>query len=258
MKPRGCALALGLLLVFLSAGCGSAPAATSSKFPVTLCGTQATTVAGGYTIQNNEYRSTARQCITTDGNAKFTVSESAISSSVVVGYPSIYKGCHWAACTSGSGLPIQVASIHPGTVTTSWSTLQPSDIGVWNAAYDIWISTTPAFHGQPTGAELMIWLNHARRVHPAGYRVASNVGIDGRFYDVWAGQRPGWMDITYVLTTAVTSVSNLDLQPLLADALRRGFVQKSWYLIGVEAGFELWRGGTGLATRSFSVDVAGS
>ena len=263
MTPRRLAhgLAPALLLGFLLAACGNWPAATPRSSVVTLCGSQATTVSGGYALQNNEWRSTARECITTNGNAEFTVTESTITNSGgggVGGYPSLYKGCHWASCTSGSGLPIQVASIRAGTVTTSWSTVQPAGSGIWNAAYDIWISKTPAFHGHPTGAELMIWLSHAGPVRPAGHEAASNVNIDGRCYNVWVGRRTSWIDISYELTEVATSVSNLDLQPLLADALGRGYLQASWYLTGVEAGFEIWQGGKGLATRSFSVNVAGS
>src|ERR1017187_7336194 len=37
----------------------------------------------------------------------------------------------------------------------------------------------------------------------------------------------------------------------------RGYIQPSWYLIDVEAGFELWQGGAGLATNSFAVNVSG-
>ena len=66
-----------------------------------------------------------------------------------------------------------------------------------------------------------------------------------------------WNTITYLLTTGATSVRNLDLWPLVAYAVDRGYIQPSWYLISVESGFELWRGGTGLATDSFSVKVAG-
>jgi hypothetical protein len=216
------------------------------------------TVAGGYTLQNNEWRSSAKECITTDSNADFTVTESAISSAEVVGYPSLYKGCHWATCTSGSGLPLQVASIRAGTVTTSWRTVQAADSGTWNATYDIWISETPAFHGRPTGAELMIWLSHSGSVRPAGSLAASDVSVGGRYYNVWIGRRTSWSDISYELTTPVTSVRDLDLQPLLADALSRGYLRASWYLTDVEAGFELWRGGKGLTTKSFSVDVVGS
>jgi hypothetical protein len=58
------------------------------------------------------------------------------------------------------------------------------------------------------------------------------------------------------MTSATTSVRNLDLHPLIADAVRRGYIRKSWYLIDVEAGFELWQGGAGLATRTFAVHVA--
>jgi hypothetical protein len=66
-----------------------------------------------------------------------------------------------------------------------------------------------------------------------------------------------WNLITYLMPTGATAVRHLDLQPLVSDAVSRGYIQDSWYLISVEAGFELWRGGTGLATNSFSVRVAG-
>jgi cellulose 1,4-beta-cellobiosidase len=59
------------------------------------------------------------------------------------------------------------------------------------------------------------------------------------------------------MTTGTTSVTNLDLQALVADAVSRGYIRASWHLIGVEAGFEIWQGGAGLATTSFSVNVAG-
>ena len=89
-----------------------------------------------------------------------------------------------------------------------------------------------------------------------GSQVASDVSIDGRSYGVYLRQWH-WNTITYTMTTGATSVRNLDLWPLVAYAVGRGYIQPSWYLISVESGFELWRGGTGLATDSFSVKVAG-
>ena len=38
----------------------------------------------------------------------------------------------------------------------------------------------------------------------------------------------------------------------------RGYTKSSWYLIDVEAGFELWQGGAGLETNSFSVNINGT
>jgi cellulose 1,4-beta-cellobiosidase len=123
-------------------------------------------------------------------------------------------------------------------------------------AYDIWFNRAPATGGQPDGAELMIWLNRHGPVYPAGSQVASDVSIDGRSYHVYLRQWH-WNTITYLMATGATAVRHLDLQPLVAYAVGHGYIQPSWYLIGVEAGFELWRGGTGLATDSFSVKVAG-
>jgi cellulose 1,4-beta-cellobiosidase len=44
----------------------------------------------------------------------------------------------------------------------------------------------------------------------------------------------------------------------VANAVSRGYIQPSWWLIDIEAGFELWQGGGGLAANSFSVAVNGS
>jgi hypothetical protein len=254
MSPRRCALVLAaaVLLAVL-------PAACTEAATTTLCKSQTLSVSGGaYTIQNNEWGSSAPECITTDGNAGFAVAQSAIANHRVPGgYPSIYKGCHWGACTQDSGLPIRVSGIHAGTVTTSWSTTQPGGSNVYNVAYDIWFNQTPARGSTPDGAELMIWLNHTGHVHPAGFRVASDVSIGGHSYNVWLRNQGRWKLISYVMASGTTSVSNLDLQALVADAVSRGCIQSSWYLVGVEAGFEVWRGGVGLATNSFSVDVAG-
>jgi cellulose 1,4-beta-cellobiosidase len=124
-------------------------------------------------------------------------------------------------------------------------------------AYDIWFNQGPTTSGQPNGTELMIWLNHNGPVQPFGSQVASGVSIGGRGYNVWYGQQ-GWNTVSYTMTTGTTSVSNLDLQAIVADAVKRGYISSSWYLIDVEAGFELWQGGAGLATNSFSVNAGGS
>lgn len=257
------AMATVLLLGGVSAGCTGTPA-PAAPAPATLCDSQTLPVNGGaYTIQNNEWGSNARECITTDGSARFTVAESAIAIATNAtrgapgGYPSVYKGCHWGACTAGSGLPLPVPAIQPGTVTTSWSTGQPGGSAIYSVAYDIWFNREPVSGGKPDGLELMIWLSHNGPVHPTGRQVASGVSIGGRGYDVWVGRRGGWKAISYAMTSATTAVSNLDLQPLAADALSRGYLRQSWYLVGVEAGFELWQGGAGLSTGSFSVTVAG-
>jgi len=263
VAPRKLAIALTAAAITAMAGIVALvlPAVSSQAATTTLCNSQTLAASGGaYTIQNNEWGSSAPECISTDGNADFTVANSSISNSTSGapgGYPSIYKGCHWGACTSSSGLPIQVSALHTGEVTSSWSTSQPGGGSAYDVAYDIWFNQTPTTSGQPNGAELMIWLNHNGSVQPFGSQVASNVSIGGRGFNVWFGNQ-GWNTISYTMTSPATSVSNLDIDQLVADAVGRSYIQRSWYLIDVEAGFELWQGGAGLATSSFSVSTGGS
>jgi hypothetical protein len=248
-------LAAAAMLAASGVFAAGAPAQAATT---TLCNSQTAAVAGGaYTVQNNEWNSSASECVTTDGNADFTVANSSInlSGGAPGGYPSIYKGCHWGACTSNSGLPIPVSSMTPGEVTTSWSTTQTS--GAYDVAYDIWYNQTPTTSGQPNAEEMMIWINHTGGVEPFGSVVASNVSIGGRTWTIWEGRMSSWNVVSYVLNTGVTSVSNLDVDLLAADSVQRGYMTNSDYLIDLEAGFELWNGGVGNATNSYSVNIGG-
>jgi hypothetical protein len=246
----------GIAAVALS---GTAQAATTS-----LCQEQTAAVGGSYIVQNNEFDSSATECVSTDGNADFTVASSGIANATngsPGAYPSIYQGCHWGNCSSGglSTDPIQVSALSTGKVTTSWSTTQPGgSANAYDVAYDIWFNQTPTTSGQPNGTEIMVWLNHNGSVQPFGSEVASNVSIGGHTYNVWYGTQSSWDTVTYDMTSGATSVSGLDVGQLAADSVSRGYTQNSWYLIDVEAGFELWQGGAGLATNSFSVNVNGS
>jgi hypothetical protein len=234
--------------------------AATAHAATTLCNSQTASVAGGaYTVENNEWNSSAPECVTTDGNADFTVANSSIANptnGAPGGYAAIYKGCHWGACTTNSSLPIPVSAMTPGKVTTSWNTTQ-TYTGAYDVAYDIWYNQTPTTSGQPNAEEMMIWINHYGGVQPAGSVVASNVSIGGYTYTIWESRASTWNVVSYVLNTGTTSVSNLDVDLLAADSVNRGYMTDSDYLIDLEAGFEMWQGGAGLATNSYSVNIAG-
>jgi Glycosyl hydrolase family 12 len=264
IKPVVPALA-ALAAVTLVTGvvaCGSGGTVPASRAGTTMCqpyGTAA--VAGGaYTVQHDEWGSSAAECVSTTGAADLTVTKSALANPAdgdPGSYPSIYAGCNWGDCTKG-GLtadPLRLNDIRSGAVTTSLATVDPPG-GAYDVSYDIWINRTPATSGAPDGLEVMVWLNSHGGVQPAGDQVARGVQAGGHDYDVWysadAGNGPC---VTYVMTTALTTVRNLDLAPLLADAGQRGYADPSWYLIAVEAGFEIWHGGQGLTASAFSVTL---
>jgi chitodextrinase len=253
-RPR--ALAAALAIAFAAAL--SVVAVPAAQADTTTCSGTGTIAAGAYEIQANEWNSSAQQCLTYTSGTAWTVSTANFglgTSGAPATYPSIFKGCHWGLCTAGSGLPIQMSNL--GSAVSSWSTTQPSS-GAYDVAYDIWFNSTPTTSGQPDGTEVMIWINSRGGVQPFGSQTGTT-NVDGMNWNVWTGQQTSWKIISYVLNPGSTSVSNLDLKALFQDAVSRGSINPSNYLIDVEAGFEIWQGGQGLGTNSFSVTAtAGS
>jgi cellulose 1,4-beta-cellobiosidase len=215
-----------------------------------------------YAVQNNAWNWNGQQCLDVDNesgsfivtasNANQPTNDPKPATNAPASYPSVYTGCHWGHCTSGSEVPLPIQVSNIVSANTSWSTIQP-DTGVYKATYDIWFNKSAAIpSGQPDGAELMICLRYQGSIKPKGDEIASAVPIAGETWDVWVDSSN---IITYVKTTGTTSVSNLNLLSFFSDAVFRGVIHPDWYLMSIEAGFEIWQGGTGLQSSSYSVMV---
>jgi len=210
--------------------------------------------SGLYNFQMNEYDSSLNECVNISG-VGFTITTANFSNATngePATYTSIYRGCHWGTCTTSNPFPIEESNI--ASATTSVSITQPSG-SANDAAYDIWFNQTSTTSGQPNGTEIMIWLNHQGSIQPFGSQVATET-IDGVSWNVWTGNQSSWKIVSYVAASPLTSVSSLNLLPFFADAVSRGSLESSWWLIDVEFGFEIWTGGDGLAMSGFSVSAA--
>lgn len=212
-----------------------------------------------YKVNNNIWNdANGSQCIqVNDANGNFSVVSSTHNkptNGAPASYTFINKGCHWGACTNGasSGMPKQVSALL--NAASSWSTIQPTS-GVYNAVYDLWFNKTSTTSGQPDGAELMIWLAYAGNIQPVGSLIASGVSIGGATWNVWKGLNGVNNVISYVRAGNAKSVCNLNLKAFMNDAASRSYIQTSWYLISVEAGFEIWQNGIGLSSNAFSILV---
>jgi endoglucanase len=214
-----------------------------------------TTIQGGkYVVQNNVWGDSTTQCINVT-NTGFTVTSAVHNlpqNGAPAAYPSVYAGCHYANCTSGSGLPLRVSDSRFSTISTSVSMSYPNNGSVYDASYDIWFDPTARTDGQNTGAELMVWLNHTGSVHAAGSQVGT-VSIAGATWEVWYGNY-GWNVVSYVRQSPVSSI-NFNVTSFYRDMVNRGYAQNSWYITSVQAGFEPWVNGTGLAVNNFSYSI---
>jgi cellulose 1,4-beta-cellobiosidase len=247
------AIAAGAAATLLVASFAGAQAVHADT---TTCSPTGTIAAGDYTIQANEWNSTLQQCITYTGGTAWSLTTANFNTDkngAPATYPSIYKGCHWGACTANSGLPIQVSKLT--STTMSWGTTQVSS-GMYNVAADIWFNSTPTTSGQPDGTELMIWQNRLN-AYPFGSQTGT-ASLAGFNWDVWTGQQSSWKIITYELNPGTTSFSNLDVLAIINDAVTRGYINSAHYLIDAEVGNEIWQGGQGLGTTSFAFDASSS
>ncbi|MGW1447156.1 GH12 family glycosyl hydrolase domain-containing protein [Micromonospora sp. NPDC002411] len=237
---------------------------TSSLVAVALGGTASadtliceqygsTTIQGRYVVQNNRWGTTAQQCInvTNNGFEITTLNGSSPTNGAPTAYPSVFFGCHYTNCSPGTNLPIQVSQISSATSSISYRYVSGA---TYNASYDIWLDPSPKRDGV-NQMEIMIWLNRQGPIQPIG-SVVGSVNLAGRTWEVWRGSNGSNNVISYVASSAISSL-NFSVLDFINDTRNRGAITNSWYLTSIQAGFEPWQGGVGLAVTSFSANVNG-
>jgi hypothetical protein len=256
-------LVLTALLTAVLSLLGLSGAQVASAAPVICEQYGSTTIQGGrYVVMNNRWGTSATQCIDVTSNG-FSVTQAdgqTATNGAPKSYPAVYYGCHYGNCSSSNNIlspnGLQASDSRFSTISTSVSMTYPGS-GTYDAAYDIWFnksrpSTTTQ---QNDGAELMIWLNHTGSIQPIGSKVGT-ANVAGATWDVWYGS-VGWNVISYVRQSPTSSIS-FPVSSFWNDVVSRGYGSTSWYLTSIQAGFEPWIGGAGLAVTSFSVTTDGS
>ncbi|MFF4195882.1 cellulose binding domain-containing protein [Nonomuraea sp. NPDC001831] len=247
-----------IIILAVAASLGAGLLAAPAQAAPVLCEKwgSATVQNGRYIVMNNVWGADTAQCIDVNQNGGFTVTRAdhdKATNGAPAAYPAVYAGCHYAACTTGSGLPAQASSAGFGALRSTVAMTYPAS-GTWDAAYDIWFDPTPRTDGQNTGAEVMIWLNKRGPIQPVGSQVGTAT-LAGGTWQVWYGNI-GWNVVSYVRTSATSSL-DFAVDTFYSDAVSRGYAQRSWYLTSVQAGFEPWVGGAGLAVDSFTFGSGG-
>ena len=209
-----------------------------------------------YIVQSNQWGSTAGQTLTYGPGTKFKVT---VQNGTGVNYnpssfPSIFLGANNSHITTGNELTRVVSSLN--TVQTAWTWASNNATGSYNATYDVWFSNTGQAEPDrksPSGAYLMVWFYKPSDNQPNG-NSTSSVTIAGKNWNLWVGTSNGVPCYSYVAQENLNSLS-FDLNLFIKDAVSRGYIQNTWGLTNVFAGFEIWNGGVGLETTDFAVTV---
>jgi cellulose 1,4-beta-cellobiosidase len=213
----------------------------------------------------NDFWGTGAMCMSNSGKqTNFTVTKAGRNqlNGAVMAFPYIFTGCSWGICTKDSGLPARASTLKDPQ--SSWS-INAKAGGIWDASYDLWFSRHRITNGQARGAELMIWLNSSN-IAPSSKKT---IMVDGAnwYFDTWKTPVRGgftWRYIQFRRVHPTSQVKNLNLGAFIraaelikAPRVQGGgaLVRPDWWLMNIEAGFELTRGGAGLATKSFSAHL---
>jgi hypothetical protein len=244
------ALALGVAVI---PGTALADQAKSDN-SFTVCQTdKAVSIGGGYEVNNNNFIR-QRECLTGEHETpgfRISVSDASLTDNSDA-YPDIFVGCSWGTCSPHSWLPDKLTALG-GSETTFESDDNAS--GIWATGYDMFFDPKPIHSGQGQ-TESMIWLNAQGTYNPAGMGWPT-ARIDGTLWWVLTWETGNgadhWRYVQFRRVTPVSGVRNLALGPFIAYLEHQGWVTPAWYLLNVEAGFEIWSGGTGLRVTGFSV-----
>lgn len=240
------------LLTALTVVAALVTATAPAQADTTLCEQYgSTTIQGRYVVQNNRWGTSATQCVTaTDTGFRVAQADGSVpTDGAPKSYPSVFNGCHYTNCSPGTNLPARISGISAAPSSISYGYVNDA---VYNASYDIWLDPTPRTDGV-NRTEIMIWFNKVGPIQPIGSQVGTAT-VGGRSWQVWSGSNGSNDVLSFVAPSAIGSW-NFDVMDFVRETVARGMAQNDWYLTSIQAGFEPWQNGAGLAVNSFSSTV---
>jgi hypothetical protein len=169
-------------------------------------------------------------------------------------FPSIYIGTNSGGSSKTSYSPKQVSAIKSAPTCLGW-TAASNAADEYNVSYDVWLNDSSG--ASDAGVFLMVWYHKPDKAQPGGQPVEPVV-IAGQNWTVWWGDNgQGKNVVSYVASSdlAKGQAFSFDLKDFLDDAVARGYIKTSQYLIAVMGGLEIWGGATGASISSFKAEV---
>ena len=221
---------------------------------------QAVNGINGYAVQNtpfdtNGLSSTTQVTVTSDGIGFTYKANSGASGNSPAAFPAVISG--WGPGEAGIQLmgpykaDKQISALQ--SITSNWSFTMGSS---GDAAYDIWFGPNKAPTTTPA-VELMIWIGNNGK-QPLGSQTGTAVtGSDGVSRTPHYGQAnsTGQQVVSYVPSGSATSVTNFDVLKYVKDAAGKyAGLQSSYYLLGVQTGFEVYSADT-WNTTSYNITI---
>ena len=253
-------ISAGLLMAMVMAALGIANVAHAQAATQVCNNMDSINNLGPYWINNNLWGAgsgSGSQCSWNNSISGSTLSWGTSwnwsgQANAVKSFASVVLGWHWGYKQSGTGLPVQLSS--NTNVTTSWN-FSVSGSSSQDVSYDIWADPNPNLGSTQASNEIMVWLYKNGGIQPVGSPVG-DVSIDGTTWTLWYGNI-GWNVYSFVRDANTTSAS-LNLNDFFQNLIANHGLSAANYLLGVEAGTEIFTGSGELDVSSYSTVVGGS
>lgn len=156
-------------------------------------------------------------------------------------YPTMFCGVYSDSRSGDCGLPKPLSSI--GSLRTGWRWSANGNAGQYNAAYDIWLSTSDDISGH--SSFLMVWLRDPPGQQPAGQKRVNSIQVTNApgSWNIWAGTVNGKPCVSYVRAEGQDSPElEIDAMDFVRDAASRNIDLPGSTVLSVAVGFEIWNG----------------
>ncbi|MCE9532207.1 MAG: hypothetical protein K8T89_13970 [Planctomycetes bacterium] len=168
----------------------------------------------------------------------------------VYAYPEIIYGWKpWDAFSTTTKLPRQLSAIN--SIPTTYE-IAAAGTGIFNTAFDLWITTGATPTADTIKSEVMIWVGN-QDLTPASSIIDTVPATFGSF-DLYRDAFPNWTYYAFVLDTPLPAAST-DLNGLLQFMIAKGYADPTHYLASIEFGTEIANGTGEADLKQFSVDV---
>jgi hypothetical protein len=176
----------------------------------------------------------------------------------VVTFPNLTYGLHpgWAT-SSTSKLPVRISESGPQVVSADINTTCTPSTGkdcLYQTGLDIFLMSSDKVSNADVGTEIMVFTE--RTIGPADINGADTVMIGGVTYKaIHNGFPTSWNAIQYFasMDSRMNKVQ-LNVSDFIADALRRGWITPTQYLVSIELGTEVVSGNGFTVVRNFRIN----
>ncbi|MBN2714847.1 MAG: hypothetical protein JXX14_03265, partial [Deltaproteobacteria bacterium] len=167
-------------------------------------------------------------------------------------YPRIGFGWNpWNKTSAGTDLlPRQIRSV--SSLVVSFDKSLETE-GLYNTAFDIWLTGPEDRYANTIAGEIMIWLDATKP--QSATLTAESIPIDAETYDFY--KNTSWNDFPYLafVKRSDTWHGHIDLMPFITYLVDNNHLSADSHIAEVEFGNEIWSGSGKMVVNNFSYSI---